>query len=91
MRSFTGINTGQACFIGVIIAFISNIAKTLMSKLLRATLNKGSWYHTGADYGGQSYGSHVRYSKFKANEEFDISFQFKTFDKGTGSHFHFET
>ena len=49
-------------------------------------LTQGTWYHTGSDYDGQSYGSHVRYSKFKANENFDISFEFKTFDKGMESY-----
>ena len=28
----------------------------------------------------QSFGSHVRFSKYKANEPFDLSFQFSTFD-----------
>ena len=36
-------------------------------------------FHTGFEY-PDSFGSHVRFSKYKANEPFDLAFQFSTFD-----------
>ena len=57
---------------------IDEVVPTFCAKRPKTVDN---WLHTGSTNHNGKYGSHVRTTKFKSNENIDISFQFKTFDR----------